>query len=366
MEPSKSRAEQLEERLLTTAERLKVLGVLSDGEIQRVTEARDVLTTVQTIDRRKKYKLFLYEVLRDSSPGAFLLCAIALGQARITNLKAGERTELQRVIRINKNSAINHPTISALAARYQVPSSVNVGGPPQEQQRETTASEAGPSQAVKQPAKRRRTSKTANTPANETQSEPTPDISLNNPNFALVQGELVEHASLEGIAKVFDKHIRGAIRRVEVQSDGIVSTNAAVMMEFPDFALVDCVMMLEVCKEDVERLVKDLFGIDVMSVMGVRHLVLGNGVKLTSNTSNPEVTLKGVRDEAILRILGREIHEAITASRMRRRELEEARNCATECVSMIFTSKSGEGAYINLCLELEGGIRIRDKLFSHK
>ena len=158
----------------------------------------------------------------------------------------------------------------------------------------------------------------------------------------------------------------GAIRRVKVQSDGVVSTNAAVMMEFPDFALVDCVMMLEVCKDEVERLVTDLFGIDVMSVMGVRHLVLGNGVKLTSNTSNPEITLKGVRDEAILRILGHEIHEAITASRMRRRELEEEANCATECVSMIFTSKSGEGAYINLCLELEGGLRIRDKLFSQE
>jgi hypothetical protein len=62
--------------------------------------------------------------------------------------------------------------------------------------------------------------------------------------------------------------------------------------------------MLEICEREVEHLVNDLFGIDVMSVMGNRHLILGKGVKLTSNTSNPELTLKGVRDEAIIHILG--------------------------------------------------------------
>lgn len=71
---------------------------------------------------------------------------------------------------------------------------------------------------------------------------------------------------------------------------------------------------------------KCLLGIDVVSVMGVRHLILGKGVKLTSNTSNPEIPLKGVRDEDIIHILGPEIYEAITASRMRRRELKEERN----------------------------------------
>jgi hypothetical protein len=191
-----------------------------------------------------------------------------------------------------------------------------------------------------------------------------PEIPLNNPESTIRVNQTVINASLKGVANVFGEYMCRAIRRVTVQSDGIPSLKAAVTMEFPDFVLVDCVMMLEVCEREVERLVKDLFGIGVKSVMGFRHLILGKGVRLTSNTSNPEITLKGVRDEAIIHVFGPEIYRAITASRMRKRELEEERNCATECVSMIFTSKSGEGAYINLCLDLKGGLEIRDKLYN--
>ncbi len=49
MEPSKE--DRALGRLLASASKLNVLGVLSDGEIQRVTEAKDVLTTVQKSDR---------------------------------------------------------------------------------------------------------------------------------------------------------------------------------------------------------------------------------------------------------------------------------------------------------------------------
>ncbi len=99
-------------------------------------------------------------------------------------------------------------------------------------------------------------------------------------------------ASLEGIADVFGEYMCSVIRRVAALSNGKPALRAAVTMQFPAFALHDCVIMLEICEGEVERLVKDLFGIDIMSVMGIRHLLLGKGVKLTSNTSNPEITLK--------------------------------------------------------------------------
>lgn len=198
-------------------------------------------------------------------------------------------------------------------------------------------------------------------PPNEIPTE-NHELSSDNPNLTTT-GNTATSASLEGVADVFGEYMCNAIRRVAVLSEGIPALKAAVTMEFPDLALHDCVMMLEICESEVERLVKDLFGVVVTSVMGIRHLILGKGVKLTSNTSNPEITLKGVRSEAIVHILGTEIHEAIMASRMRKRELEEEKNSATECVSMIFTSKSGEGAYVNLSLELEGGSRIRKKLY---
>lgn len=191
-----------------------------------------------------------------------------------------------------------------------------------------------------------------------------PEISPANPDSTIRVNQTVINASLEGVANVFGEYMCRAIRRVTLQSDGMPSLKAAITMEFPEFAPVDCVMMLEVCEWEVECLVKDLFGIEVKSLMGFRHLILGKGVRLTSNASNPEITLKGVRDEAIIYVFGPEIYGAITASRMRKRELEEERNCATECVSMLFTSKSGEGAYINLCLDLKGGLEIRDKLYN--
>jgi hypothetical protein len=143
-----------------------------------------------------------------------------------------------------------------------------------------------------------------------------------------------------------------------------LSLKAVITIEFLDFAPVDCIIMLKVYKLEVERLLKDLFGIRVKSVIGFRHLILRKGVKLTFNASNPEITLKGVWDEAIIYVFSLKIYKAIIASKMRKRELEEERNCAIKYVSMLFTSKSGKGAYINLYLDLRGGLEIRDKLYN--
>jgi hypothetical protein len=44
---------------------------------------------------------------------------------------------------------------------------------------------------------------------------------------------------------------------------------------------------------------------------------------------------------------------------MRKRGLEEERNYATECVSMLVTSKSSEGAYIDLCRVVLGESRLK-------
>jgi hypothetical protein len=174
----------------------------------------------------------------------------------------------------------------------------------------------------------------------------------------------VIHASIQGVESVFGKYMSRAIRRVTTVTDmRLPSWSAAVTMEFPDFMLVNCVMMLEVMEGEVERLMKDLFDITVKMVIGVWHLLLGKEVRLTSNTSNPEITLKGVKGEAILQVFGPDIYRAIRASKMYKRESQERMELATECVSMIFTSKSNEGAYINLCLDLKGGLEIRDRLY---
>jgi len=90
----------------------------------------------------------------------------------------------------------------------------------------------------------------------------------------------------------------------------------------------------------------------------VLHVVLKEGITLIIPHS--EATLKGVLDEAIIKVFGPEIHDAITESPIRRRELEEKKG-VTECFSMILTKN---GAIINLSLGLKGGLQIQNKLYT--
>lgn len=90
------------------------------------------------------------------------------------------------------------------------------------------------------------------------------------------------------------------IRRVTTMTNmGLSSWSIAIIMEFFDFMLVNCIMMLEVMEGEVEHFIKDLFNITVKTVIGVWHLLLGKEVRLTLNTSNPEITLKDIRGKAI-------------------------------------------------------------------
>ena len=74
---------------------------------------------VQTSERCKKYKRFLHDVLCISGPGVVLVCAAALGYAKVADMKKSNRVVLVREIKINKeNTDLNHPSLHALAAHY--------------------------------------------------------------------------------------------------------------------------------------------------------------------------------------------------------------------------------------------------------
>lgn len=139
---------------------------------------------------------------------------------------------------------------------------------------------------------------------------------------------VLEKASLLGISDVFNPYMCSAIRKDAVQSAESTCLKAAVTMDFPFDGLVDCLMSLAIYQTKVEYLAMSLFNIHVESAGQVRYVVLNEGAKLLPS---PEMTLKGALDGAILRTLGPEIHAAIQASRMRRKELEEG-NRVTECV----------------------------------
>jgi hypothetical protein len=90
-------------------------------------------------------------------------------------------------------------------------------------------------------------------------------------------------------------------------------------------------MILEIGEMGVELLMKGLFGIAAKSVMRLRHLRLEKDGRPTLTTSNPEITLKGVRDEGILPVFGPEIYiEQLGTSEMCKTELQEKQNSVAE------------------------------------
>ncbi|KAG5294393.1 hypothetical protein I7I48_10890 [Histoplasma ohiense] len=144
-------------------------------------------------------------------------------------------------------------------------------------------------------------------------------ISTNYPNLSPAPEQRVfENVSLQGIANIFNQQLGSAIRRVTVQDE----LEAAVATVFPIWAgTIDCLMSLEVSEWSVEWLAMALFNAKVKWVNQIQHAVLNEGVTLM--IPNSEVTLKGVSDEAIVKVFGPEIHDAITESPIRRKELEE-------------------------------------------
>jgi hypothetical protein len=101
-----------------------------------------------------------------------------------------------------------------------------------------------------------------------------------------------------------------------------------------------------------------LFNAKVKWAEYVLYVVLNEGTALI--IPNSEVTLKAVRDEAIIKVFSLEICNAITESPVRKRELQEGKYI-TEYVSMILIKN---GAIVNLCLSLKRGLEIQNKLYT--
>lgn len=100
-------------RLVHKAEKLVVLGCLSEIEKRRATDALAISQTTQKAWKRQKYKLFLHGLLEKSGPHWFLLCAIALGQVIISSMKQQDRDRLVDLIK--SDARLAQPTIRDFA-----------------------------------------------------------------------------------------------------------------------------------------------------------------------------------------------------------------------------------------------------------
>lgn len=126
--PSRHKPLQIKEawdKLIDASVDLKLQRSLSDAQAGRVTEAIEVLRSAQTSSRRKKYKRFLYDVLRVSGPCGVLLCAAALGQVKAVDMKNCDRVNFIVQIENKKHTDVNHPILQSLAISCKIPTSVD-------------------------------------------------------------------------------------------------------------------------------------------------------------------------------------------------------------------------------------------------
>ena len=84
-----------------------------------------MLQQEQTSSKRRKYQLFLYNVLRKCGPHVVLVCAIALSQKMVFEMRNLDCKTLINTLERNKgDTAINDSTLRSLASRHKIPSSV--------------------------------------------------------------------------------------------------------------------------------------------------------------------------------------------------------------------------------------------------
>ncbi|KAL4950836.1 hypothetical protein BDW69DRAFT_171304 [Aspergillus filifer] len=328
-------------KLLCVARELSVLRRLGKSDERQVADALTTLKLLQTASKRIKYKLFLSNVLKKYGPHMVLLCAVALGQVAVANMRNGERTQLEDLI--GTQSELANLAIRDLAIKCGIPKSVDNLSLSHDSLETPEADLQTEVQSIG--------TSSPNVPRNESLGQTT--------RFAIAQEQqVISHASLERIPRVFNEYVCGAIRRVSVQNSGIPIIKAAVTMTFPRSGLVDCLMSLDICEQEVEQLALDLFNTEVKWMEQVLHVVVNGGITLIM--PNSEITLKGVLDEAIIKVFGHDIYGAISTSRVRTREFDQEK-LVTECVSMILTKT---GAFINLSLGLEGAVQIQSKLYT--
>ncbi|OJD20128.1 hypothetical protein ACJ73_08542 [Blastomyces percursus] len=272
-------------KVVDTGRTLGILRCLRRNDLRRVAEAVALLKQVQSSLKRQKYQLFLHDVLSRCGPHGVLLCAIALGQTNVVGMRKSDRATLVDELEKWKDQPpINHPIFRSLAKRHKIPDSAEVSndvhgeGVAQrissselsESDEENAAAVDGPGSPCdhsqpRQLADRERLyhahsdatqsiamhfeshGKSSNRQGRNVEAErdstsistcrtnalPTEmhkrsahEGSPNNSNVTTAQ-EVFEHASLEGIATVFDQYICGAIRRDPIQIDRITFWRAS-------------------------------------------------------------------------------------------------------------------------------------------
>jgi hypothetical protein len=98
--------------------RLRTVGRIDNSQSQQVKDAIKILHEVQESTKRNKYKLFLQDLLETddgAGPALVMLCAIALGQAKIAHMNKATRSALLSRVK-GLSGEFGHPILRSLAS----------------------------------------------------------------------------------------------------------------------------------------------------------------------------------------------------------------------------------------------------------
>ncbi|KAI0156752.1 hypothetical protein GGR52DRAFT_583044 [Hypoxylon sp. FL1284] len=186
-------------------------------------------------------------------------------------------------------------------------------------------------------------------------------LNVHDPNYLAEDKHVLVDASLLETIKLFPAYISDAIKRIP-DPDRDNAFVAAISMIFPRAPYTDkfgCQMALSILENKVESLAQEFFDVRLETTEGLRYVLLPGGAKVLPN---PSFTLQGCRFEAISRIFGSQITDAIKASPAYQDDIKQVRRC-TQSVSMVVSHLAYEGAVVYTSLGLWEGTQIKKKLY---
>lgn len=359
--------------IVRAARELRIRAALSPIQRRRVLECVTILDDPQTAPKRQQYRIFLYDVHSRCGPHGVLLCAITLGQHKVTTMRKRSRSDLISTLERFKNDCIiNCPLTRSLANEHGIPQELEcmayyasssmvmanlyvvVNSIEQPSSAESSYNSSNFDCTSPQPSGQSRNSSVGNSIVYSNMGHM--DSASQCHSFASASNSR-QHVPLEVVERVFNNNISSAIRKVPVEIDGTTVYKAAIVVTFPSSGPVECLLSIDVEEWAVDHLIRTLFNLETFRLDQTWCVILSGGARL--KVSEPNLTVTSARDGPLLAVLGPKLYQAIQESSIRKKELEAGKQ-ETECVSI---SLIDGGAILNLCLSLDAGIDIKNNLF---
>ncbi|KAG9249621.1 uncharacterized protein F5Z01DRAFT_472066 [Emericellopsis atlantica] len=171
------------------------------------------------------------------------------------------------------------------------------------------------------------------------------------------------NASLAVATRLLPRDLSNAIRRnPDPRNEGALV--AAISMTFPNAPYTDkfgCYMAVEVTSDKVQHLARELFGVRLETMAGLRYVCLAeSSAKILAN---PKFTLQGCQCSIIPSTFGPELSNAIITGPKYQDDARQWRD-STDAVSMVVSHSAHDGAVVYLHLGLWEGTEIKKKLYA--